>query len=160
MLLDLAKSRRIDRGRLIDETLAALWRGFRPEMTMGFFRYLDHLELTLDEMAARETAFRDFLRHDQGPVAGGAIEMLKQLHEAGRLDAAEFLKALPTALGVLDKGRLNSALSLVDRIAKQAPAELPLAAIAIVPADPSRIDGASRSSRQTPDQVEGRGSQP
>ena len=34
----------------------------------------------------------------------------------------------------MDKGRLNSALSLVDRIAKQAPAELPLAALALVPA--------------------------
>ena len=121
VLLDLARKGRIDRGRLIDETLAALWRGFRSETTLGFRRYLDYLELTTDETAAREGAFRDLLRHDQGPVVGEAIEALKQLHEAGRLDVAEFLKALPPALGVLDKGRLKSALSLVERIAKQTP---------------------------------------
>jgi Family of unknown function (DUF6493) len=134
VLLDLANKGRIDRGRLIDETLAALWRGFRPEMTLGFRRYLDHLELTVDETAAREGAFRDLLRHDQGPVVGEVIAALKQLHDAGRLDVAAFLKALPTALGVLDKGRLKSALSLVERIAKQSPAQLPLAALAVVPA--------------------------
>ncbi|HEV3299302.1 MAG TPA: DUF6493 family protein, partial [Planctomycetaceae bacterium] len=134
VLLDLAKEGRIDRGRLIDETLAALWRDFRPEMRAGFLRYLDHLGLTTDEMAAREAPFRELLRHDLGPVVGGAIEVLKQLHEAGRLDLAEFLKAVPTALAVLDKGRFKSTLSLIDRIAKQAPTELPLAALAVVPA--------------------------
>lgn len=134
VLLDLAKKGRIERGRLIDETLAALWRDFRPEYRMGFVRFLDHLELTADEMAAREAVFREFLRHDHGPVVGKAIEVLKQIHEACRLDVAEFLKAVPTALGVLDKGRLKSTLSLVDRIAKQAPAELPWAALAVVPA--------------------------
>ena len=134
VLLDLANKGRIDRGRLIDETLAALWRGFRPETTLGFRRYLDYLELTVDETAAREGAFRDLLRHGQGPIVGEVIEALKQLHDAGRLDVAAFLKALPAALGVLDKGRLKSALSLVERIARQAPAELPLAALAIVPA--------------------------
>jgi Family of unknown function (DUF6493) len=134
VLLDLANKGRIDRGRLIDETLAALWRGFRPEVTLGFRRYLDYFELTVEETAAREGALRDLLRHDQGPVVGEVIAALKQLHEAGRLDVAAFLKALPTALGVLDKGRLKSALSLVERIARQAPAERPLAVLAIVPA--------------------------
>ena len=157
VLLDLANTGRIDRGRLIDETLAALWRGFRPEMTLGFRRYLDHLELTTDEAAAREGAFRDLLRHDQGPVVGEVIEALKQLHEAGRLDVAAFLKALPPALGVLDKGRLKSALSLVDRIAKQAPAELPLARRGR-PGTQSRVDRTSRPGRQTRDKMEGRGS--
>ena len=158
VLLDLANKGRIDRGRLIDETLAALSARSRPETTLGFRRYLDYLELTVDETAAREGAFRDLLRHGQGPIVGEVIEALKQLHDAGRLDVAAFLTALPAALGVLDKGRLKSTLSLVERIARQAPAELPLAALAIVPGRRDHLRG-HRQRRRGDDRPDG-GRQP
>ena len=130
VLVGLANDGTIDRGHLIDQTLAALWR----DLGADFLQFLDYLEVTEDETAAREAAFRELLGHADGPVIGKALDALKQLHEAGRLDAAEFLKAVPVALGVLDRGRFKSTLSLVDRIVTKAPAERPLAVLAVAPA--------------------------
>jgi Family of unknown function (DUF6493) len=130
VLVGLANDGTIDRGRLIDETLAALWR----DLGADFLQFLDYVEVTEEETAAREAAFRELLGHAEGPVIGKALDALKQLHEAGRLDAAEFLKAVPAALGVLDRGRFKSTLSLVDRIVTKAPAERPLAVLAVAPA--------------------------
>jgi hypothetical protein len=133
-LYDLAQCGKLDRGRRLDEILAALWRDVRKPMRLGLMRFLAILEPTDDEMAARQSTYRELLRYDNGTVAGMALDALKRLAECGRLDVPAFVDATPAGLTVMDKLRATTALSLIDRATKKAPAELPAAVLAIGPA--------------------------
>ncbi len=129
-LYDLAQCGKLDRGRLLDATLAGLWRDVHARMRLGLMRFVAILEPTDDEMAARQSTYRELLRYDNGTVAGMALDALKRLAECGRLDVPAFFDAIPAGLTVMDKLCAKTALSLIDRVTKKAPAELPAAVLA------------------------------
>jgi hypothetical protein len=130
-LYERAQAGTIDRDRLIDETLNAVWHAVRPAMQIGLLRFLEILEPTDDETAARQSAYRELLRSNLPAVVGMALQALTRLQQAGRLDAREFLEAAPAVFNLSDKNRPGSALSLIDHVAEGAPAELPFALTAV-----------------------------
>lgn len=133
-LYGLAQDKLIDRNRLIDAALAALWQDFRTAMLTGLLRFLEIMKLTDDEVAAREAAYRELLRNTRGTVVAMALAALGRLSQTNRLDAGEFLKAVPAIFGVTSKAQPKAALSMIGRMTKTSPNLLQLAARAVAPA--------------------------
>jgi len=125
---------KLDRNRLIDETLAACWHDFKKPMRNGLVRFVEILELTDDEIAAREAAFRDLVRNDHGPAIGMALASLKRLAASNRLDVAAFLDSASGCFNTVDKGRAKTVLSLIKRLVKENPQHRSLGVRAIAAA--------------------------
>ncbi|QDT47841.1 hypothetical protein Pan258_18790 [Symmachiella dynata] len=109
----------IDRGRLIDSTLAAYWRGFRVPIARGLLRFHDLMAPTDDEIAEREAVYRELLRCDNGQVVALALKALGRLHKAKRLDVVPFLHEVPSAFAISTKAQPKAALTLIDRVTKK-----------------------------------------
>jgi hypothetical protein len=124
----------IDRGRLIDAALAAFWQDFRKPARHGLVHFVEMLELTDDEIAAREGVHRDLLRSDNRLVVGMTLTALKRLAVSQRLDAAAFLESIPACFAVTDKTRAKSALLLIERVLKSDPQQRPAALRAVTAA--------------------------
>jgi len=130
----LAHQGRIDRDRLIDAILNAFWRDFRTPAQGGLLRFLAILDPTADETAARQATYMELLRNDYGPVVGMALRSLETLHRANRLDARGFLEAVPPVFGAVTKTHAQKALSLIDKVTKNAGGHLPGAITAVAAA--------------------------
>ena len=123
-LCQLAHRGEIDRGRLLDAALAALWRDLRGPMRTGLVRFLKAVDPTDEEIGTREASYRELLRSEQGPVVGMALKALGNLQKAKQLHVGEFLEAVPAAFGISAKSQPKSALSLIDRVTNSAPEHL------------------------------------
>jgi hypothetical protein len=130
-LCELAHRGEIDRARLLDATLAALWHDFRGPMRTGLLRFLELVGPEDEEIGARQATYLELLRNPQGPVVGIALKALARLKKARQLDCRAFLEAVPAAFGISAKSQPKSALALIDRVTKDVPDHLPGAVDAV-----------------------------
>lgn len=133
-LYEWSYQQRIDRGRLIDAILTGLWRDFSNSSRTGLLRYLEVVEPTDDELAAREAAIGEFLRSEHGTIVGWALKHLGRLQKANRMDVEKFLEAVPAAFNISSAAQPKSALALIDRATKKSPHHFPAAVSAVNPA--------------------------
>jgi hypothetical protein len=126
-LYEAARDGRIDRDRLIDETLAALRNDFESAMRTGLLRFLEFLELTPKETSRRESTFRQLLATNQPTVIGMALDTLSTIQKSEGFDADAFLEAVPAVFTLADKSRPATALSMIDRIVGGDAARIPKA---------------------------------
>ena len=118
-LVELAASGEIDRDRLIDATLDALWRDFSTPVRTGLTRYHELLQLTDDEVAAREATYRGLLANPQGTVVAPALKALGRLAKAKRLDRESFLKDVAPVFRLSSKAQPKSALTLIGNLTRK-----------------------------------------
>ena len=114
----------IDRNRLLDETLAALWRDeFNSNSRTGLMRLYELLDPQPIELAERERAYLELLRNPAAAVVGFGLQMLKALQksDAAALDGAAFIEAVPSVLTVSAKSHPLAALSMLKSVVKQRP---------------------------------------
>jgi hypothetical protein len=124
----------IDRDRLINATVDALWRNFRLPIRTGLLRFLETLDPTEDEIVVREESFRELLRSEYGPIVGLALKSLARLQKANRLNVEKLLEAVSAAFGISSLAQPKAALALVDRSTKNSPQHLPAALNAVTAA--------------------------
>ncbi|BBO32544.1 DUF6493 family protein [Lacipirellula parvula] len=122
----------LDRQRLLDESIAALQRGFKNNALSGYARLHDHLQPTLDELAARQPAYLDLLTARVGQVVNFGINTLKKLDQAKRLDDAGFIAGAGRAFDLPAKGPAKTAIGLFKKIGKRSPQLTPTATRALL----------------------------
>lgn len=112
---------RLDRARVLDETLAALWREFNASSRSGLMKLHELLAPDKDELAARQGSYRDLLQHSASTVVGFGLQMLKAIHKGGDLDSTAFVEALPSVLTQKTKSHAVTALSMLKAVVKEQP---------------------------------------
>jgi len=118
-LVKLAETGQIDRQRLLDESLAGLWRSLNNAVLAGYHTLHTRLAPNDEELQAREQPYRELLGHRSGPVVGFALRQLGQLVHRKALHAEETLKAMPPLFNLSVKAHPLAALKLMGRIIEQ-----------------------------------------
>lgn len=118
-LLVLEKEGLLDRARLLDTSLAALDRDFRPAQLSGLHALHKALRPSADEIALREDRYRALLAHPVSHVSSFALAMLSALEKPGRLDVAKFLPETAPILVGGGKSAAKTTLRLLGRLAKR-----------------------------------------
>lgn len=108
---------RIDRGRLLDATLQALWRDFKNPPKSGLVKFHDLLEPTADELAALQTKYIELLRNDHGPSVNLALQTIEALHKQGTVDFGAVLAQLPDVFHLSAKTQPVKAVRLIEKLA-------------------------------------------
>lgn len=122
---------RLDRGRVLDETLAALWRDFNGSSRPGLMKLHELFEPDKDERSARQGVYRDLLQHSASAVVGFGLQMLKSIQKDGGLDTGEFVDAVPAVLSQKTKSHSVAALGMLKTVVKEHP-DLASTAAAVV----------------------------
>ena len=121
-VLYLSDQGKMDRGRLLDATVAALMTGFKKNVLSGYANLHDKLEPTLDEIEARQSSYLDLLSASQPQVVNYGIKKLKQIDDAGRLDEELLINAAAPVFDVPTKGPPKTMLSMLKKLASRNPA--------------------------------------
>jgi hypothetical protein len=118
-LVSLTKSGRINRDRLLDETLTACLRDWAANDTRWHLAMHDALAPTLDEAASRQHVHCRLLAAGPGQTVLLAQRQLTRLLEAGRLDVPAMVEASQPTLSRADKGPVVNQLKLLREAAAQ-----------------------------------------
>jgi hypothetical protein len=115
-LLELSQKKKLDRGRLLDSTLAALARDF-PQHKAGFHsRMHDALKPTPKELAARTTKYVALLTSRIPPTVSFAARAIDAIADADLLEAGPFIAAAPSARGTKAREVATKLVKLLGRI--------------------------------------------
>ena len=120
-LTTLAAEGAIDRGRLLDATLAAFLRDWTAGDVGWFAKFHDGLAPTVDETANRQPTYGRLLSVDPGPPVNLGLRTLATLLAHERLDTDVLLANVPAALTRRDKGPAVEGLKLLGEAAKKMP---------------------------------------
>ena len=117
----LADKGQLPRGRLLDESLAALNRGFEPHHAGWYCRLHDALEPTTGERAARLEKYLLVLASPHPNLATWALQTVADLDQEHPLPAAPLVKQLAPAFALESKTSVKIALKLAGRAAAREP---------------------------------------
>jgi len=106
-VLRLSEQGVIDRGRLLDATLAGQTTGFKQNILAGFAKLHERLDPTVDELAERQATYCDLMSVHLPQVVGFGVKMIKKLEQSKRLDDAAFVMAAGPVFDVTTKGPPN-----------------------------------------------------
>ncbi len=120
-LVALAADGTLDRDRLLDASLDAQQRGFAHFRAQWFSAFHEALNPTLDERASRSDRYLALSTGTVGPTVSMALKALATVQRAGRLDAANAVDGLGTALLTPAKGSALRALTLVTAAVHREP---------------------------------------
>jgi Family of unknown function (DUF6493) len=123
-LVRLAGEGRLDRDRLLDASLAALTRDFRPSGIRWYAELHEELEPTLDERKARLDAYLALLASPAPAALKAGLTGIKALGES--VPAAELARAAGPALTQPGKSGATQMLRLLEQAAKTEERERPL----------------------------------
>jgi hypothetical protein len=118
-LTRLAREGRIDRQRLLDESLAALQRDFRASSVGWHAKLHEALEPTREEREARLGTYLALLGSPVPSVAKEGVAALKALGDA--VPATELARAAPPALTLPQKALALDVLRLLGQACKREP---------------------------------------
>jgi hypothetical protein len=111
----------LSRQRLLDESLAALNRGFAQFRAGWFSRFHEFLEPTVQEMQQRLDAYGNLLASPIGPTVSFALKAIVRCDKEEPIRSEFLLRYLPPALASNSKATVSMALSLVERAVKREP---------------------------------------
>ncbi len=118
-LVSLAADGRVERDRLLDETLAACLRDWSASDVGWFVALHDALQPSLPELQARQGTYARLLAVTPGVPVALALRSFGALRKADLLDVEVFLAAAPAALARADKGPAMTTLKLLADLGKQ-----------------------------------------
>jgi hypothetical protein len=118
-LLRLAAEGQLDRDRLLDASLEALTRDFRPSMVSWYARFHEALEPSDDERAARVDRYLALLTSPVPAVVSAGLIALRAIEEAVPGDA--LAAAAASALTLPQKKTATDVLRLLGRAAERDP---------------------------------------
>ncbi len=115
-LLRLCAQGTYTRETLLDKTLSSLERDW-PQFRAGWFSRF-HIELApaVEMMAPHAQRYLALCHSRIAPTVALALGVLKQLDEAGLLDARSLLEAMRPVMAASVKAQVEAALKLVDRV--------------------------------------------
>ncbi|MCB5167516.1 DUF6493 family protein [Streptomyces bambusae] len=105
----------VERGRLVDGSVARLLRGGRAGQLRFYADLLDVLELTVDEQAERTSDWIALAADAESPLAGRAQRILSGLSEAGRLPAGRLAEMSSAVLFRPEKKLVRAQLVLLGK---------------------------------------------
>lgn len=117
-LKQLAAEGQIDRGRLLDATLAGLTRPLQGNTLSGFARFFEFLKPTAQELLERQNGLMDLLHSTHGPVVTAALKFLRKIQSRNGFAAQQFLLTAEPVFELTSKTQAKTALTLADRIVK------------------------------------------
>ena len=123
-LVELAAGHDLDRGRLLDECLAAFLRDFPPNHVGWYAALHGKLAPSPDEQAARSPAYLALLAANSKVGVSLGQRACAELLTAGRLDPRDFLAASGAALAFPQKSVATLQLKLIAQLAAPNPAAL------------------------------------
>ena len=112
---------RIDRGRLIDELIKALWGEFDSSERAGLIHFHKLLAPTEAELLARQSAYIELLRNPAATVVTFALTVLKSMAKSKAFDVDAAVKGLPAVFELPSKAQPKSALSLLKNFVADRP---------------------------------------
>jgi Family of unknown function (DUF6493) len=112
-LVRLADEERLDRQRLLDESLGAQMRDFQPSMVTWYIQLHEALAPTYEERVTRAQSYLALLSSPTPTVVKGAIDALKVIEES--IPAEELATAASGPLGHKQKNLAMEMLRLLDR---------------------------------------------
>ena len=142
-LAELARDGLIDRERLLDATLGAFLRDFKPSQVTWYLRMHDALEPTVDEIAARQATYRRVLATGASVAVGLAQQSLSRLLKETRLDVESWLAEAESPLHRKEKSVVVAQLRMLDAVADDHP--LPVARLALRALGHERTDVQERA---------------
>lgn len=139
-ILKLAERGHLDRGRLLDATLAGQTTGFKQNILSGFAKLHEQLNPTPDELATRQPIYCDLMSVHLPRVVGFAVKMIKKVDQSKTLDDTAFVAAAPAVFAVTTKGPPKTVISLLQKLAKRRPDLVPQVSRAMIEALNHRIE--------------------
>lgn len=116
-----SKDKRIDRMRVLKESLLAVNRGFNKDQTNWYMALFTALEPTENEcLHLQRELFSVFHCPHNKPIAT-ILNIIKSLILNPGFDNDEFINHLPLLFSSIIKGTVNSTLILADKLASQYP---------------------------------------
>ncbi|HEB1291766.1 TPA: DUF6493 family protein [Escherichia albertii] len=116
-----SKDKRIDRMRVLKESLLAVNRGFNKDQTNWYMALFTALEPTENEcLHLQRELFSVFHCSHNKPIAT-ILNIIKSLILNPGFDNDEFINHLPLLFSSIIKGTVNSTLILADKLASQYP---------------------------------------
>lgn len=120
-----SRNKRIDRLRLLKESLMAVNRNFNKFQTNWYATLFSALEPTVEEcIQLQDELFAAFNCPQSKPV-NTALQAIKKIIDHPAFRADEFISYLPLLFSSVTKGIVSSSLTLADKLAKQTPAKRP-----------------------------------
>ncbi|EFO1362349.1 hypothetical protein DWG95_16870 [Escherichia coli] len=115
------KNQRLDRFRLLNESLLAVNRGFNKDQTNFYATLFSALEPTGDEcLQLQDELIATFCCPHSKPVTT-SLQAIKKILDNDDFHRDEFLTQLPLLLSSTTKGVVDSTLTITDKLAKQNP---------------------------------------
>lgn len=127
LFVRLASTGTIDRGRVLDEAVAAMGRSFPPAQLRWCVRLHELLETTAEERRDHVPDYLHLLASSEKAVVKFAVGTLATIEDEGNLDAEALLGSLDPVLLTAPKVTAVAALKLLDRVATGSPVLAPLA---------------------------------
>ncbi|MBO3706165.1 MAG: hypothetical protein J5X21_07125 [Candidatus Accumulibacter sp.] len=115
-LLRLAGDGRLDRQRLLDASLAGLWKSADNGVVAGYHRLHARLSPAAAEVDVREAAYRELLGHRSGQVVVFALRQMTQIANRRSLLSVPMLAAMQPVFGLPAKTPALAALRLLRRL--------------------------------------------
>ena len=121
-LLELSKTGKLDRERLLTASITALRHHVNASNIGWLCRFHEALEPSLDERVKRQSEYLSLLDR-QAAAAGFALDALKVIAAEGQLDIAAFVSAVEPVFAIAQKAQPIQALAIMKLAAKHAPAQ-------------------------------------
>ncbi|MDX2105117.1 MAG: DUF6493 family protein [Candidatus Melainabacteria bacterium] len=122
VLFRLSEEGKISRKRLLDESLNALDRGFIQFRSSWFSTFHDSLNPTIAELEELTPKYLRLLGSPIGPTVAFAINNLKKIDKANKLDPKDLIANINPCMVAQQKAVILSALSLLEGAIKKDPA--------------------------------------
>lgn len=113
------KNQRLDRYRVLKESLMAVNRNFNKHQTNGFATLFSALEPTTDECLSLQDELFAALNCPQSKPVNTALQRVKKLVKHPDFRADEFITQLQLLLSSTTKGIVNTSLAMADTLALQ-----------------------------------------
>lgn len=123
----LSQEGRLDRGRLLRASLAALNRALQPKNTSWFWKFHESLQPTIEERVGLQSHYMKLLASPVPPVVGFAIDALLEVGKASKLDEAGLVEAVGPVFQLRPKLQPLNALRLLKQAARQPAVKSPVA---------------------------------
>lgn len=116
-LKQLADDGKLDRQRLLDESLKSLARDFAQYRAGWYSRFHEYMQPTAEERAQRVDAYCNLLSSNIPPTVSFALNALEQVQKSGKLPPQPILGAISPALRAQQQGAVKQAMRIIEGFA-------------------------------------------
>lgn len=118
-LRELAEEGRLDRNRLLTESLAALRRDFSAYHAGWFSRFHEYMQPTVEERAALTEQYLGLLASPNPPTVSFAMRALMDIRKSRRLDSAAFVARAEPVLYAATKTPVMQTMGILAELANE-----------------------------------------